>query len=81
MDRPPHILNTEAEELDAVDRALAKRDLEDLKRDVRDLTASVDGLVKAWNTATSVVIFVKWLAAAVTAVAAVWLLVKGKFQI
>jgi len=69
----------ELDERDAVNRALAKRDFQDLKTEVQELRASVDGLVIAWNTATSVISFVKWLSAAVAAFAALWVLVKAKF--
>lgn len=81
MDRPHIQSEVELDERDAVNRALAQRDFNDLKLEVQELRASVDGLVNAWNTATSVVIFVKWLAALIGATAAIWILVKGKFSI
>lgn len=71
----------EQDERDAVSRAMAQRDFEDLKREVNDLKTSVDGLVNAWETATSVVVFVKWLSAAIAAAGALWLILKGKFVI
>lgn len=81
MDRP-HIQSTaELDERDLVNRALAKRDFDDLKSEVQELRASVDGLVKAWNTATSLVTFVKWVAGFIAAGVAVYALIKGKFSV
>lgn len=78
----PHIQTEEAlDERDAVNRALAKRDFDDLKAEVTNLKASVDDLVKAWNTATSLLSFIKWAGGIATAATALWVLLKGKFAL
>lgn len=55
-----------------VELALLRRDVEDMQKDIHKLTEQVQGLVDAWNTASNVVAFVKWLSGAVVALTALW---------
>lgn len=80
MDHRPQSI-AEFSDRDAVNRALAKRDFDDLKEEVVSLRASVEDLVKAWNTAASLVSFIKWAGAVATAGAALWVVFKGKLSI
>ena len=53
--------------------ALLKKDIDQLKAEVQELRSDIKDLITAWNTATTVVTFVKWVAGfigAVTVVAA-----------
>lgn len=50
-----------------------------LRTEVEHLTEQVSGLVEAWNTATGVVKFIKWLAGVATAVGVVVTAFKGGF--
>lgn len=52
------------EQLEAVSDALLRKDVELLTEKVEKLSNDVESLVAAWNTATYVVVFVKWLAGA-----------------
>ena len=61
----------------AVENALLRRDVEILSEKVDKLTKDVESLVVAWNTATSVVSFVKWLSGAVAAVGVLIAYFKG----
>ena len=47
-----------------------------LRRDVRELTAQVQDLVDAWNTARGMVKFVKLLGSLAASAAAVWALIR-----
>lgn len=42
--------------------ALLKKDIDQLKSEVQELRGDIKDLIQAWNTATTVVTFVKWLA-------------------
>jgi hypothetical protein len=42
--------------------ALLKKDIDQLKAEVQELRADIKDLITAWNTAGTVVSFVKWLA-------------------
>lgn len=51
----------------AVEIALLRKDVEALTSQLGKISTDVEELVKAWNTASYVVVFVKWLAGIVTA--------------
>lgn len=55
-----------------VEAALLRKDVEILTEKVEKLSTDVESLVKAWNTANYVVVFVKWLASAGAAIAVVY---------
>jgi hypothetical protein len=61
----------------AVENALLRRDVEMLTEQVAKLSQDVSNLVAAWNTATYIVAFVKWIAGAVVAISAIYAVVKG----
>lgn len=54
-----------------------KADIEQLRADLADLRADVKDLLEAWNTATGMVRFVKWLSTFATALAVLYATVKG----
>lgn len=54
-----------------------RSEIEQLREEVHELRKSVEGLVEAWNTAKGVVVFVKWVAGALTAVGIIWAAIKG----
>lgn len=64
-------------EHDEIENALLRRDVELLTEKVDKLTKDVESLVVAWNTATNVVSFVKWLAGAAAAVGVLIAFFKG----
>jgi hypothetical protein len=56
----------------AVEQALLRKDVEILTEKVEKLSHDVESLVNAWNTATYVVVFVKWLAGAGVAIGVIY---------
>jgi len=52
------------------------REVHQLRREVRALSASVQDLVEAWRTAHGVVRFVKWMGGLATASTALWALIQ-----
>lgn len=64
----------------AIEQAIIKKDIEILTEKVEKLSNDVENLVKAWNTATYVVVFVKWLAGAGAAVAVVYTFFEHLFR-
>ena len=60
------------EQLEAVSDALLRKDVELLTEKVEKLSNDVESLVAAWNTATYVVVFVKWLAGAGVAIGVIY---------
>lgn len=52
-----------------------QRELQALRKEVRELNEQVRGLVEAWETAQGVVKFMKFLGTMATAGAAIWALV------
>jgi hypothetical protein len=60
-----------------VEMVLLRRDLEELTEKVDALTSQVHDLVAAWNTATYIVAFVKWLAGLAAAIGIIIAAVKG----
>lgn len=64
------------EQLEAVSDALLRKDVELLTEKVEKLSTDVESLVAAWNTATYVVVFVKWLAGAGMAIGVIYTFIK-----
>lgn len=64
------------EQLEAVSDALLRKDVELLSEEVKALRKDVESLVTAWNTATYVVVFVKWLAGAGMAIGVIYTFIK-----
>jgi hypothetical protein len=64
------------EQLEAVNDALLRKDVELLSEEVKALRKDVESLVAAWNTATYVVVFVKWLAGAGMAIGVIYTFIK-----
>jgi hypothetical protein len=58
---------------------VTKEEFERLESKVDDLTASTKALVEAWQTATGVVKFVKYLSTFIAAVGTVWFFVTHGF--
>lgn len=58
--------------------ALLRVEIAALETKVDQLSADVKGLVEAWQTASGVVAFVKWLAGVSTALAILWAAFKLK---
>lgn len=61
-DREPRPMSPETE------NALLRKDVRELTERIQSLEKSVAGLVEAWNTASGVVKFVKWMASIATAI-------------
>lgn len=59
-------------QLEAVSDALLRKDVELLTEKVEKLSNDVESLVAAWNTATYIVVFVKWLAGAGVAIGVIY---------
>jgi hypothetical protein len=66
--------------MNETESAMLRRDVEELTKKVEVLSEEVKNLVSAWQTASGIVAFVKWLAGGVTA----WILlgdtIKGFFK-
>jgi hypothetical protein len=66
--------------MNETESAMLRRDVEELTKKVDVLSEEVKNLVAAWQTASGIVAFVKWLAGGVTA----WILlgdtIKGFFK-
>ena len=58
--------------------ALLQKEIVDLTEKVADLSTAVAGVVDAWQTASGVVAFIKWLAGAVVALGILWTAFKVK---
>jgi hypothetical protein len=58
--------------------ALLRHEIAALEAKVDQLSTDVKGLVEAWQTASGVVAFVKWLAGISTAAAVIWAALKLK---
>ena len=61
----------------AVEMALIRADLEAMQEDLKAVRKELKDLLDAWNTATGVVRFVKWLSTLVTAGAIIFAAFKG----
>ena len=70
------ILAMRPEQLEAVSDALLRKDVELLSEEVKALRNDVASLVAAWNTATYIVVFVKWLAGAGIAIGVIYTFIK-----
>ena len=62
----------QSDKLEAVSDALLRKDVELLSEKVDKLSKDVESLVAAWNTATYIVVFVKWLAGAGVAIGVIY---------
>lgn len=60
-----------------VEMALIRADLEAMQSELKAVRKELKDLLDAWNTATGVVRFVKWLSTLVTAGAIIFAAVKG----
>ena len=58
--------------------ALLQKELVDLTDKVDTLSDKVSGLLDAWNTASGVVSFIKWLSGVIVAVGIIWTALKVK---
>lgn len=67
--------NTERDS--AVEMALIRADLEAVQEELKAVRKELKDLLDAWNTATGVVRFVKWLSTLVTAGAILFAAFKG----
>lgn len=65
----------------SVELALLRQTVSQMEEDMKGMRAEVKGLVDAWNTATNVLAFIKWLAGIGAAAAFLWAGVKGKFGV
>ena len=61
----------------AVEIALIRADLEAMQEDLKAVRKELKALLDAWNTATGVVRFVKWLSTLVAAIAVITAAFKG----
>ncbi|MFM7028851.1 MAG: hypothetical protein ACKOXK_09300 [Chakrabartia sp.] len=61
----------------AVEMALIRADLEAVQEELKAVRKELKDLLDAWNTATGVVRFVKWLSTFVTALAVIFAAIKG----
>ncbi len=61
----------------AVEIALIRADLESMQEELKAVRKELKDLLDAWNTATGMVRFVKWLSTFATALAVLYATVKG----
>jgi ribosomal protein S12 methylthiotransferase accessory factor YcaO len=61
----------------AVEMALIRADLEAMQAELKAVRKELKDLLEAWNTATGVVRFVKWLSTLVAALAVITAAIKG----
>jgi hypothetical protein len=59
------------------DNAMLEADISDLREEVAALRGDIKGLVEAWQTASGLAKFVKWVASIATAVGVIWVMMKG----
>ena len=52
--------------------AILNKEMEELKTEVKELSAKVDSLLAAWNTATGFLAVIKWVAGIGAAAAMFW---------
>ena len=61
----------------AVEMALIRADLEAMQTELKAVRKDIKDLLDAWNTATGVVKFVKWLSTLMAAMAVIYATIKG----
>jgi len=61
----------------AVEIALIRADLEGVQEELKAVRKELKELLEAWNTATGMVRFVKWLSTLMAALAVVYATIKG----
>lgn len=60
-----------------VEMALVRADLEAMQTELKAVRKDIKDLLDAWNTATGVVKFVKWLSTLMAAMAVIYATLKG----
>ena len=60
-----------------IDIASLRKCIEEMKNDDVKLHAQIAELLRAWDTATGLVQFIKWLAGVATAISVLWLSFSG----
>ena len=60
-----------------VEMALVRADLEAMQTELKAVRKDIKDLLDAWNTATGVVKFVKWLSTLMAAMALIYATIKG----
>lgn len=60
-----------------VEMALIRADLEAMQTELKAVRKDIKDLLDAWNTATGVVKFVKWLSTLMAAMAVIYATLKG----
>ena len=60
-----------------VEMALVRADLEAMQTELKAVRKDIKDLLDAWNTATGVVKFVKWLSTLMAAMAVIYATIKG----
>ena len=61
----------------AVEIALIRADIEAVQEELKAVRKELKDLLEAWNTATGMVRFVKWLSTMMAALAVVYATIKG----
>jgi hypothetical protein len=61
----------------AVEIALIRADLEGVQEELKAVRKELKELLEAWNTATGMVRFVKWLSTLMAALAVIYATIKG----
>jgi hypothetical protein len=61
----------------AVEMALIRADLEGVQEELKAVRKELKELLEAWNTATGMVRFVKWLSTLMAALAVIYATIKG----
>jgi len=65
---------------DHTELALLRQDIEEVKRDMKELKAEVKSLLEAWNTATGLLKFIKWSATMIAAAGVLIAAIKYYFR-
>jgi hypothetical protein len=60
-----------------IEMALVRADLEAMQTELKAVRKDIKDLLDAWNTATGVVKFVKWLSTLMAAMAVIYATLKG----
>ena len=60
--------------------ALLRQDVDEIKASLKDLKDQIRELVDAWNTASGLVRFIKWLSILIAAMGVIWAFLSGYFH-
>lgn len=71
---------TERRRASDVEIALLRQDMDEMKADMKELKGQVKELLEAWNTASGLVRFVKWLAGLAAAIGILWAYFTGHYK-